>query len=271
MSEAVIRKIQASDLPALRRLWAETFGDPEELIDAFFRLLPGMGTGLAAVEAGRVLGAAYAITGLELFSAEGQKRPFGYLYAVAVDEAARHRGLGRALSRACADEAKALGCAFFCTQPAEPSLFDWYGEILDLRCALRRRQERLPAREAAPSMALSPTDYRFWRRQLLWGKTHVRLGDSALLFQHSLCKSCGGGFYAVGDGGAAAYRDGETCVVRELLCPPDADRRSLAASLAAALGAKEALLCTADPAGAPYIAAEDGAFPPDCQWNLSFD
>ena len=271
MSEAVIRKIQASDLPALRRLWAETYGDPEEQIDAFFRLLPGMGTGLAAVEAGRVLGAAYAITGLELFSAEGQKRPFGYLYAVAVDEAARHRGLGRALSRACADEAKALGCAFFCTQPAAESLFAWYEEILGMRCALRRREETVPAAALEPGMELSPTDYRFWRERLLTSLPHIRLGDGALLFQHSLCKSYGGGFFAVGDAVAAAYLDEGRCVIRELLCPEGTDRRALAASLAAHLGVGEALLCTPDPAGAPYIAAVAGALPADCIWTLSFD
>ena len=271
MTDAVIRELRAADIPALTRLWAETFGDGDALIADFFRLLPDMGTGFLAEEGGRLLGAAYLLTGQELVRPDGTRALCGYLYAVAVDPAARGRGLGRALSRACAEEAKKRGCALFCTQPAEPSLFAWYAEILGLDCALRRRLQRLPAAPGDFSMPLSPTDYRFWRERMLSGQPYIRLGDAALRFQHSLCRHNGGGLYAVGDGVAAAYREGESCVVRELLCPPEADRAALAASLAAELGAREALLCTADPEGEPYIAAAAGSLPPDCQWNLSFD
>ncbi|MBR1457588.1 MAG: GNAT family N-acetyltransferase, partial [Oscillospiraceae bacterium] len=219
MSDFTIRGTTAADVPALTRLWAETFGDPEALIADFFRLLPGMGFGLAAEAEGRILGAAYAVTGLDLALPDGKKKTCGYLYAVAVDPSARSRGAGRALSRACAETARRLGCAVFCTEPADLSLFDWYEEILGLRCALRRREERVPAAALEFCMELSATDYRYWRERMLADLPHVRLGDAALLYQHSLCRRYGGGFYAVGDGVAAAYRDGERCVVRELLAP----------------------------------------------------
>ena len=39
MSELIIRPAREEDSPALRGLWAEVFGDGEELIGAFFRLL----------------------------------------------------------------------------------------------------------------------------------------------------------------------------------------------------------------------------------------
>ena len=230
-----------------------------------------LGLGLLAERDGKILGAAYAITGLELIRPDRDKQPCGYLYAVAVRPEARGCGIGAALSRACADTAKTLGCGLFCTQPAEPSLFAWYEEILSLRCALRRRTERVSAAALELCMELCPTDYRFWRERMLEGSPHIRLGDAALLFQHSLCKCCGGGFFAVGDGVAAAYLEDGDCLVRELLCPAGMDRLALAASLAAQLGARRALLCTPGPEGEPYIAAETGALPPDCVWNLSFD
>ena len=271
MADFTIRKCTRADVPELTRLWAETFGDSERLIREFFRLLSGMGVGLLAERQGALLGAAYAITGLELIAPDREKQPCGYLYAVAVKPEARRCGLGAALSRACADTAKELGCAFFCTQPAEPSLFVWYEKILSLGCALRRRQESVSSAALELCMELSPTDYRFWRERMLEELPHIRLGDAALLYQHSLCKCCGGGFYAVGDGVAAAYLDGDVCLVRELLCPEGTDRLALAASLAAQLGASRALLFTPDSLGAPYIAAENGTLPENTVWNLSFD
>ncbi len=269
--DSMLRKIQTEDRPALTRLWSESFSDPERLIGDFFRLLPGMGFGLLAERAGTLLGAAYVLTELELALPQGGKKPLGYLYAVAVTPQARGAGLGARLSRACAEEARAQGCQLLCTQPAEPSLFPWYRRSLGLEPALYRREEALSPAPLEPCMELSATDYRYWRERMLASLPHVRLGDRALQYQHSLCKSYGGGFFAVGDGVAAAYLDGEACRIRELLAPPEADRRCLAASLAAHLGAGTALLNTADPAGAPYIAAAPGALPRDCQWNLSLD
>ena len=81
----------------------------------------------------------------------------------------------------------------------------------------------------------------------------------------------GGGLYAVGDGIAAAYAEGGRAVIRELLAPAGADRRALAASLAAHLQTGEALLYTADPAGEPYLSAAPGSLPADTVWGLSFD
>ena len=271
MTDHTIRKTTRADVPELSRLWAETFGDSERLIADFFRLLPQMGLGFLAEREGALLGAAYLLTNLDLLTPDGEKRSCGYLYAVAVKPEERDRGVGTALSRRCAETAKELDCKFFCTQPAEPSLFDWYAKELSLVCALRRRRETVSAAALELCMELSATDYRFWRERMLADLSHIRLGDGALLYQHSLCKCYGGGFFAVGDGVAAAYLDGPVCVVRELLCPEGTDRRALAASLAAQLGAERALLCTPDPAGEPYIAAEKDAMPPDCVWNLSFD
>lgn len=271
MSEPCIREYETRDHAALTRLWAETFGDDEALISAFLRLLPDMGGCVAAEREGRIVGAAYLITGMELAFPDGKKTPVGYLYAVAVESGFRGRGIGAALSRAAFDWGRARGAKILCTQPAEPRLFDWYAEVLGTRCALRRRVETVPSAALEPCMELSCTDYRFWRERMLQDRPHIRLGDAALSFQHLLCRSCGGAFFAVGDGIAAAYLEDGRCVVRELLCPDGAERRALAASLGAQLGVSEVLLCTSQAQGEPYIAALGGALPPDCIWNLSFD
>ena len=36
MADAVVTRAAAGDVPALRALWVSAFGDPPELIDAFF-------------------------------------------------------------------------------------------------------------------------------------------------------------------------------------------------------------------------------------------
>ena len=43
-----INEYRQDDIPSLKRLWMETFGDAPELVDRFFELLPSMGTGLVA-------------------------------------------------------------------------------------------------------------------------------------------------------------------------------------------------------------------------------
>ena len=69
-----INEYRHEDVPSLKRLWAETFGDTPSLIDRFFELLPSMGTGLVAECGGELLGAAYVLVA-ELWRTE--KPPSG--------------------------------------------------------------------------------------------------------------------------------------------------------------------------------------------------
>ena len=63
---AVLRESAPRDTAQLRQLWCDVFGDPPELVDAFFSLLPGMGCGCVAERESRVVGAAYLIDGFTL-------------------------------------------------------------------------------------------------------------------------------------------------------------------------------------------------------------
>ena len=110
-------------------LWRDVFGDPPELPAAFLRQLPAIGCGWAAVEEGRVLGAAYWIDALYL----GEER-CGYLYAVAVRPEARGQGLGAALSRACWESGRARSLPGTATYWARG------------RCCTGRRQSSPPRR-----------------------------------------------------------------------------------------------------------------------------
>lgn len=273
MAEFIIREIRPGDIPALTALWAETFGDSEHLIREFFRLLPDMGGGVAAVRTGEVIGAAYAITGMELAGAGMEAIACGYIYAVAVSKAYRRLGAGRALTLAAAELAKSRGAQIICTLPAEASLYGWYKDILGVDCVLRRKKRLIKSAAIAPCIRLSSTEYMLWRENMLRDKPHLRLSTPALEFQRLLCEAYGGGFFACGPGIAAAYTDGDRGIVRELLSADGRGRDEAAVSIGAALGVRELLLF--EPAGRDegqaYIAAHPGSVPDACVWNLSFD
>ena len=262
-----IREIRPEDREALIALWHRVFEDPEELPAAFLDLLPDLGSGTAAFAEGRLAGAAYIVTAQRV----GDKRA-AYLYAVAVHPEYRGLGLGGALSRFAARLGKERGADFVCTLPAEPSLYAWYEGLIGTRCILHRREEKLPSRPGPAVKALTPDDYNARREALLQGTEHMALSPAAAAYEAINCRCFGGDLYAVGDGIAAAYREGRQAVIRELLCPDAAQRRVSAAAVADAMGCTHARLLS--PGGAedlPFLAAEPGMLGPDCVWNLAFD
>ena len=262
-----IREILPEDAPALIDLWRRVFEDPEELPKAFLRLLPGMGTGAAAFVSGRLAGAAYIVTGLTV----GEKRA-AYLYAVAVHPEYRGLGLGKALTQAACALGKTRGADFVCTLPASGSLYGWYEERIGTRCTLYRKREDLPSRPGPEVSVLSAGEYNRRREQLLADMPHMSLSDPAAVYEKYNCQCFGGDFFAVGNGIAAAYREDDRAVVRELICPDPKDQRPYAAAVAAEMGcARLRLYSPGTKDDLPYLAAEPGVLDPGCIWNLAFD
>ena len=265
MTEAILRPVRRSDAPALAALWNRVFGDPEELALSFLALLPELGGGVTAEEGDALLGAAYIVTDLTL-----EDRRAAYLYAVGVLPEARGRGLGKELTRAAAALGRELGADFVCTLPASAGLYPWYERLIGTRCALYRREERFSSAPGPAVRPLAPEDYGRRREELLAGQCHMRPGLSVLRYEKANCRAFGGDLLAVGEGIAAAYRDGEETLIRELLAPAGADRETLAAAVGACLGTGQVLLLSSAPEGTPYLAA-DRPLPADCVWNLSLD
>lgn len=260
-----IREIRPEDHGALVALWTSVFGDPAAIVEEFLRRLPEMGGGVAAFEDGRLLGAAYIVTAMAL-RAGGKSRRCGYLYAVAAAPAARHRGVGAAVSRAAAALGRARGAELICTWPAEEGLYAWYERILGARCALHCAGRDFDSAPVLPVQALDPADYGLRREALLAGRPHLALEPAALAFAARSLSFYGGGLFAVGEGLAAAYREGDTAIVRELLgVPPEA-----AAALGPALGAKRVRLSLPAPAGEPYLAFAPDDIPGNAVCSLVF-
>ena len=89
------RKTGPDDIPALKALWKQAFGDTDAEIDSFFKTVYPEATGFCAEEDGAVIAMLFA---LPLTLAHGEEmQKAAYLYAVATDEAFRGRGVCRSL------------------------------------------------------------------------------------------------------------------------------------------------------------------------------
>ena len=269
MGETVIREYVKEDIPALKKLWIDVFGDTEGFCDRFFEALPDMGSGVVAEINGETVGAAYTLNGQELVE-NGKRSVIGYIYGVGVYEKYRGRGIGGALVKAVYELSKKREAVTVTTLPAEGSLYEWYERIIGLKCTLHRERFELECQPVEMTMPLSSSEYMMWREKLLSDRTHIHLSNYALEFEKQLLNEYGGGYYMTESGICAAYLDGDTALVREALCPSREDCLKAAASVGAAMGAKKCVLFLPSETGESYIAS-DKPLPPDCVWNLTFD
>ena len=261
----MIRPYLPADRGQLTALWSRVFGDPKELVEAFYELLPSMGCCCVAEEAGKVTGMAHIIHGLTLWQSGQAPLTCGYLYAVAVSEEARGRGLGSELSRAAAALGREQGAELICTLPAEESLYGWYGNILDLRF---RSNRTVYTADSLPKgcFRISMAEYGYYREDLLQKKAHVELNNAALAFQANLCETYGGGLYRSQDALFCATCEDGIWRFREVL--------SFAAGDASSAGSASPF-GSVQPRGlrssvVPFVAS-DVPLPEDLIWNLTFD
>ena len=151
MPDARIRRAAAADLPVLTRLWQTAFGDPPELIGAFYHRFPPQAAAWVVEVNGTVVTAAHLLGG-RLHTADGTALPCAYVYAVSTDPAQQGHGYASALMRRFAAEADANGCVLY-TLPAEASLYAWYRSVMGTTQTARGARLRIAR---APDMQRPP-------------------------------------------------------------------------------------------------------------------
>lgn len=279
MSAFEIREYKFYDVPAMRRLWHETFHDPEELTEIFYIMLEDMGSAVVATVDNKVVGMANVINGMELIEegvqyVEHVKEPpvCGYIYAVAVKPEYRDRGIGRALCLEAEKLAKMRESDIVCTLPSELSLYNWYKDVLGVEAVLYRQSREVKCEALELCMELSSTEYMMWRENMLRGKTHLHPSNNTLEWEKQFCKVFDGGLYACSSGICAAYKDGDTCVMKELVTAFPGEEERIAASVGKHLGCEKTVFyMPSGPEGQPYLAALPGSISADCVWNFTFD
>ena len=255
----LFRPARPEELPGQEELWQLAFGDSPESIRSFFRLCGGHVQSMVLEENGALRGAVQLLP-VTLTGAEGERWRCAYVYAVCIHPAFQGQGLGRAMT-AYADfylEEKGFDCAV--TVPATPELHRFYamqgfGECF--RCRQYDTEAELlpPPPPEDRARRVSGEEYGALRETLLAGGLHVSYGGTMLGYQQALCETGGGGLFALTvdgrQGCACVERWEDTAAVKELLLPPELEKRGLAV-LAEQMGAARWTVRVPDPAGTPF-------------------
>lgn len=114
---------QTSEIPALRALWKEAFGDGDTYLDTFF------GVAFSTDRCRRLTVDGALAAALYIFDCTCRGAKIAYLYAVATAEAYRGRGLCRALMEDTHRHLAIRGYAGAILVPATDALFGFYGRM----------------------------------------------------------------------------------------------------------------------------------------------
>ena len=232
------------DLPALTRLWQACFGDTEAEVRAFWQALFDCTPVYLRRAPDSSPAAMLCALPAELVGDDGDAVPAAYLYAVCTAPALRGRGHCRLLLQEAEQDLAKQDVRAAVLVPAEESLFGFYARF-GYRTVFTCRTETVPA--ARGDCSITPLTPDGWQslRELQLYDSHLSYPPELLRWQETISRSSGAGLYRIETGDAvccaAAERDGETLLVRELLpdCP------EAAAALADKLGCREASFRTA--------------------------
>lgn len=112
-----------ADIPALRNLWQEAFGDDDTFLDAFFQI------GYSPRRCRRILFDGRLAAALYWFDCALEDKKLAYIYAVATDKAFRGRGLCRRLMEDTHLHLGQLGYGGAVLVPGNKKLFSLYEKL----------------------------------------------------------------------------------------------------------------------------------------------
>ena len=197
-----------NQIPALRQLWKQAFGDEDAFLDLFYRV------GFSPDRCRCVTLDKLPVAALYWFDALWEGRKLAYLYAIATDRAHRGKGLCKALMEDTHRLLKKLGYAACLLVPAEGSLFDFYGSM-GYRTVSALREFTTRAGDAPVALTpIGPEEYASLRKKMLPEGSVLQEGDTLAFL------SAQAAFYKGDRLLLIAQRNGEQLFVPELLGDP---------------------------------------------------
>lgn len=165
------RETTLADLPRLKALWKEGFGDTDADIDRFFEVAYPHAIGFTAELENSPRAALYALP-LTITDGAASQR-CAYLYAVSTARAFRGRGLCRTLMAFAEQALLQRGFSRAMLVPGEPSLFGFYAAMgYRAQCCHEIGHFPLPAPEGE-ARKLDAAVYGALRERLLKNTPHV--------------------------------------------------------------------------------------------------
>ncbi len=243
-------------LPALRALWREAFGDSEEFLNVFEE------TAFSADRCRCITANGTVAAALYWFDCEYRQERMAYLYAIATAKAHRGKGLCSALMENTHLHLKALGYIGTVLVPSSKELFSFYqrlgyqicGGIGELSCSA--------SAEGAEVWQIDVDEYALLRRRLLPKDSVIQEKENLSFLQAQATLYAGDGFVL------AARREKDTLFGVELL-----------GNTAKVPGIVQTLGCTKgrfripknDRPFAMYYSLSDAALPSPAYFGLAFD
>lgn len=265
MSIEQIGKANAADQPQLHRLWETVFGDPPEVVQAFFDRFPPEISGWVVRTGENICSAAYLIPG-NWYLSQQEIRPAAYVYAVATDPTMRSKGYAGRLMQSIAAFAEERDLLLY-TRPAEQALFPWYESTLNTGNIGYIRKQRFQFEEAIdvlPFQRITSQEYGAIREKLLSAVPHLVLSENFLRLQEVYSD----GFYSVGDGCCCIVKGKNEIQIPELLTS-DSYTAPAVQTLLSKFGVQDAAVQTVgnafDPPGVAYAGK---ALPNQTNWGF---
>lgn len=213
-----------ADIPALRALWREAFGDGDAFLDSFFSTAYSSSRARLTRVDGDIAGALY------WFDCECDGEKFAYIYAVATAKKHRGKGICTSLMDDTHAHLKALGYAGAILVPGEESLIAFYEKIGYAVCSSADEISVKAGHLPCPITRVTKKEYRLLRRRYLPNGGVLQEGEG-LDFLSTMAM-----FYKGRDFILAADIKGDKLVGLELLGNKSTEN---AAAITAALGAAE--------------------------------
>ena len=196
---------ESQDIPALRQLWQEAFGDDDAFLDKFFS------TGYHKDRCRVVMHDGQAAATLYWFDCQWEGKKLAYLYAVATAKAFQGQGLCRFLMEDTHQHLTKQGYFGAVLVPGSDSLFQMYAKM-DYRVMSSIQEISCDAREESlPLTLLSPTEYACHRAKLL-PPGGIRQEGASLDFLATYCA-----FYESAGSLLCVRKEGEALFAPEVL------------------------------------------------------
>lgn len=175
----ITKYAKEADVPSLRRLWKQAFGDTDQLLDSFFSIAFSTDRCLCGWEDGQLVSVVY------WFDSQWKDKLIAYGYAVATDERYRGRGFCHKLLESLRQRLKKRGYYGILLIPENEKLMGFYQSMGYVPCC-RMEHFLVPgAGELDPGIQKITWEQYAWYRPQLLPEDSVTPGDEVYRYLDS--------------------------------------------------------------------------------------